>query len=345
MNVFITDNWNRFLSLFNPMIRDIYFTEEYVKLYENEIDKALCVVCESDGKVTLMPFLRRNIDGYYDFETAYGYGGPIFNDTSDGWINESLGAINDCFVRNGYICGFVRFHPLLGNAGLCREHIDVVYDRKTIFVDTRASLDDIWSSQITSKNRNMIRKAEKNGLEFRVDDSFTSMSSFKLLYEKTMKRLEVGEFFFFRDSYYKEFMDAFGNNGFIGVVSRDERIIGAALFMFQGPYGHYHLAGSDTNYSSFGINNFLLWNTIKIMKELGVSSFHLGGGTDGMPDNSLYRFKKSFSNHENDFYIGKWIFNHEIYEKKCLDWETKNPDMVPIYGNRLLKYRYSKETV
>lgn len=322
-------------------MRDIYFTEEYVKLYENEVDHAFCIICESDRRIALLPFLRRCIGDYFDFETAYGYGGPIFSDNSKEWVTASLVAMEDFFSRNRYLCGFIRFHPLINNADNCKEIIDVIYDRKTISVNLEDSEENIWNNQITSKNRNMIRKAEKNELEFRCEYEYASINSFKELYNNTMMRLNAEGFYFFDAAYYDSFIRNINQNGFLGVVSLQGKIVGAALFMMYDHYGHYHLAGSDRNYSSLGINNILLWNTIKTMKQLGVTCFHLGGGTSSSVEDSLYKFKKSFSSNDNDFYIGKWIFNAKEYQKVCEDWETANPDLISVWGNRLLKYRYT----
>ena len=110
--------------------------------------------------------------------------------------------------------------------------------------------------------------------------------------------------------------------------------------MYSELYGHYHLEGSDKTYSGFGANNYLLWRAACEMHDLGVQKFHLGGGTSSFPDDSLYKFKKTFSRNEERFYIGKEIFSMDGYSSICQEWEKKNRDKISIYGNRLLKYRY-----
>ncbi len=343
MNVTISEGWNRYLDLFKPDQTDIYYTEEYVRLYETAADTALSVVCTEGDRVTLMPFLRRKIGAFYDFETAYGYGGPISNTDSEEWTGRSLDAIRDHMGANGYLCGFMRFHPLIGNAAMCRDKINVLYDRKTVCIDLTPSEEDIWAHQITSKNRNMIRKAEKSGLLFRAEYDYSSMDEFVGLYNSTMERLKAESFYFFDDKYFETYINNLSGKGFLGTVTLDNKIIGAALFMMHGEYGHYHLAGSNRDYSSLGINNFLLWNTAVEMKKHGISAFHLGGGTTSDPDDPLLKFKHSFSGNEKDFCIGKWIFNEEAYRDICAKWENEHPGLKPVFGNRLLKYRYTEE--
>lgn len=343
MNVTIYESWDRFLEHFPAERTDIYYTEEYVRLYETDKDTALCVICTEDDSVTLMPFLRRKIGAFYDFETAYGYGGPISNNDSEEWISKSLDAIKDHLGASGYLCGFMRFHPLIGNAGMCRDKINVLYDRKTVCIDLTPSEDDIWAHQITSKNRNMIRKAEKSGLLFRAEYDYSSMDEFVGLYNSTMERLKAESFYYFDRRYFDTYTNKLTGRGFLGTVSLDDKIIGAALFMTQGEYGHYHLAGSNREYSSLGINNMLLWNAAVEMKKKGITSFHLGGGTTSDPEDPLFKFKRSFSGNEKDFCIGKWIFNEEAYRDVCSKWENEHPDLEPVFGNRLLKYRYTRD--
>ena len=47
----------------------------------------------------------------------------------------------------------------------------------------------------------------------------------------------------------------------------------------------------------------------------GCTTFHLGGGVGGDPEDSLFKFKKSFNrNSESKFYIGKKIFDKKVYD-------------------------------
>jgi len=124
------------------------------------------------------------------------------------------------------------------------------------------------------------------------------------------------------------------------LVLHQREIISAALFFKYGIFGHYHLAGRREKYQTLSPNNFLIYNTALYLKKMGVKFFHLGGGIDSNPDNSLYRFKKRFSGCEYPFYIGKMVFDEEAYKRACNRWEEKFPDKKEKYKNFLLKYRY-----
>lgn len=340
MRLLMTQNWNSYLEKFDRTHKDIYFYEEYVKLYEKDGGKAFCVICHEDDAVLLMPFIRKPVGEYFDFETAYGYGGLLSNVDDLEWIGRAMKAMQDFLIQERFVCGFIRFHPLLNNARLCKDSFEVLFDRNTVVIDTEKREEEIWTDQIVSKCRNMIRKAEKNGLIYKAERDFESLDEFIQIYNATMKRLNAEEFYFFDISYYKKFVEVFKNNSFLGTVRKDGKLICAALFIYSGEYGHYHLEGSDHAYSGLGANNFLLWKTAAEFHSMGVRKFHLGGGYDAAPDNSLLKFKKSFSNNLKEFYIGKMILNQAVYDEFKREWAKENPEKVEQYGKRLLCYRY-----
>lgn len=340
MNIYLTQTWNELLYKFEENQKDIYFHEEYVKLYEDEKSSAFCVVCEEGYSTLLLPFLRREIDGYYDFETAYGYGGPISNSKDAVWIHNAIDAIKKFLIDQKYICGFIRFHPLLENQKLCVNCFDVFLDRSTVIIDTKMSSDEIWTKQICSKNRNMIRKAEKNGLVYKAEYDFQSIDEFINLYNATMTRLNADKFYLFSKNYYKEFCNHLANHAFLGTIRKDNKLVCGALFMFSKEYGHYHLEGSSHDYSHLGANNLLLWKTALELHNLNVKEFHLGGGSDSSENNSLLKFKKAFSHQLGTFYVGKIIFNEIKYNEIKYNWMKQNPERAKQYEKLLLCYRY-----
>ncbi len=340
MHVEITDCWDKWLNGFAEEKKDIYFREAYVKRYSSDGATPLCIICREKDKTLIMPFLRKSIGDFYDFETAYGYGGPISNTDDNGWIRDALNETAEHFTSNRYLCGFIRFHPFLHNAELCAESMKVLFDRNTVYIDTEKTEEQIWMGQISSKNRNMIRKAEKNGLVYSTEWEFESLDEFVCLYNNTMRRLNAESFYYFDNEYYKGMASECHNQMFLGTVRKDGRMICGALFLLDGIYGHYHLEGSDHDFSALGANNLLLWCAAKEMHKRGVKKFHLGGGYDQSLDNSLLKFKKAFSPYQEKFYIGKWIFNQNEYDRICSQWEKDNPDKIQAFGNRLLKYRY-----
>lgn len=344
MQIDIVTHWNEFFDLFAPEMKDVYFTEEYVKLYESESERAECFVCREGDKVLLFPFLARAFEyggkQYKDFETAYGYGGPVYNCDDKEFVSRALEALVSFCNENNYVAGFIRFHPLFQNQERFEAIGRVIADRKTVAIDLNQTMDDVWKNEIHSKNRNVIRKAEKAGCTFIVDDKYEHLREFINLYDSTMDKLSADGFYYFDDAYYENLKRGI-TDSFLGCVQNAEgQIISAAIFMHSGPYGHYHLSGSDKSQLAISPNNFMLWNAAIELQKRGVKRFHLGGGTNGDEENSLFQFKHKFSKDTCQFCIGKLIFNQEIYEAICADWEAKNPDKVEHYRHHLLRYKY-----
>lgn len=338
-----TEHWNKYLEMIPAHYQDLYFREEYVKLYETESEKACCFVYQEDESIMLFPFLRRAFEFkgniYFDFETAYGYGGPISNDHSDAFITAALNAMSVKALEENYVCGFVRFHPLLEN-WKCFETVGcLVKDRRTIAIDLTGGIEKTWMNEIHTKNRNVIKKGEKNGLEFIIDNKFSYLKEFEELYNSTMDKLEADSFYYFESKYYEQLKKTIQNR-FLGIVKHNGKVIAGAIFFYQLPYGHYHLAGSDKSALKLSPNNYLLWEAAKELTKRGVKYFHLGGGTDGSEDNSLYQYKRKFSKHEYQFNLGKMIFNPSLYDDICADWAVANPSKTEKMKNILLKYKY-----
>lgn len=343
MEEFITDKWNDLLACFPADSKDVYFDESYIKLYEDSLNKGLCYVYRENEAILLFPFLRRsfnfNKNVYYDFETAYGYGGPITNNWQPAFTQRALISLEHFFAREGYVAGFVRFHPLLNNQSFFQEDSSIIRDRQTVAMNLEMDEADIWMKEIHTKNRNVIKKGIKNGLSFVVDEKHQYLDEFIKLYNSTMQKLSADEFYFFSDDYYKSLIRSLKNN-FLGVVLCDGKVISGALFFYSEDYGHYHLSGSDVNYLPLCPNNYMLYEAALELKKRGVRKFHLGGGTTADANDSLFCFKQRFSKNYYWFSIGKLIFNKPVYDSLCRDWGEKHPERQTKYRCFLLKYKY-----
>ncbi len=339
----LLNSWNYYLDKLPSFQKDVYYREEYIRLYETTSEKAVCFFYGEGDDFLLFPYLLRefNIQGvyYYDFETPYGYGGPIASNLNDDFISRALRSFYTYGVKNNYIAGFVRFHPLLENINGFSQIGEILLDRKTIAIDLHLDLDHIWQNEIHTKNRNVIKKGLKNGLTFIADYNYSYLDVFINLYKNTMSRLHADVFYYFDDGYFRNIKKNI-ENSFLGLVLFKERVLASAIFFYSDIYGHYHLSGSDKDTLNFSPNNFMLWEAAKEMKKHGVQKFHLGGGTDSDEHNSLYEFKKKFSKSEYSFYIGKIIFNPSLYEELCIEWQKKNPEKLIAYSHHLLKYKY-----
>ncbi|SMC23227.1 Acetyltransferase (GNAT) domain-containing protein [Clostridium acidisoli DSM 12555] len=330
--------WDLYLNKLPIHIQDIYYTCEYYKMYELNGDGIgkLFVYYDNDGKIALYPFMLNEIKGYdledkyYDIETAYGYGGPIVNCHDKKFIESFENCFVDYCKENNIVAEFIRFHPLIRNENIFDKSIEILHNRITVCLDLSKGKDRIWNEDIKSKNRNMIRKAKKNGLFVQESKDF---ETFKKIYNSTMNKVDADGYYYFDDRYYEEIQK--NNNYILLNVKKDDLVIASAIFMGYGEYFHYHLAGSLKEYLKFAPNNLLLWEAIKYGQAKGYKKMHFGGGLTNSTEDNLFKFKSSFSREYTDFYIGKRIHNRKVYEYLINKWEEKNNQKARI----LLQYR------
>lgn len=142
---------------------DVYYLSGYVKAFQIHGDgEPQLLFYEEDGLKAIYVYMRRKttIVGVYDSITPYGYGGVLFEgDMSFAKLHAFWEAYTKKMNELNIVDNFVRYHPVLANAIPMKEVSTVIDLGKTVALDL-SSLDVIWEN-IASKNRNMIRKAEK----------------------------------------------------------------------------------------------------------------------------------------------------------------------------------------
>ena len=337
--------WRDYLERLSPERRDVYFTPEYYSLYQNYGDgEACCFIFEKDGDLVLYPFLKNPITSlgyeldkeYYDIQGAYGYNGIISLTEDPEFIAAFWEAFDSYCQENNIIAEFTRFHPLLNNQRLASPQMKTFFSRHTVSLDLSLSEDDIWMKQISSKNRNMIRKAEKENVTIVESDDY---DTFKRLYDRTMTNLHAEGFYFFPQAYYDEYKQTFKGKSMLCLAMYEGKPIAGSMFMFSENYAHYHLSGRDREYSRYAANNLILWYAIRKAKERGCKWFHFGGGTTGEEDDSLLKFKKEFSKTEMEFWIGKRVHNKQIYNEVVRQWKEMFPEKYENNKVKLLGYR------
>lgn len=335
--------WRRYVELLSSSKRDLYFTPEYYSLYQNYGDgMARCFVFEQDGEVVLYPFLINPITPlgykldkeYYDIQGAYGYNGIITSSEDADFIAAFWTTFDAYCQENDIVAEFTRFHPLLNNQRLASPKMKTFFSRHTVALDLTD--DDIWMHQISSKNRNMIRKAEKEGVTIVETDDY---ETFRRLYDGTMTDLHAEDFYFFPKSYYDEYKQTFKGESMLCLAMLDGKAIAGSMFMFSDDYAHYHLSARDREYSRYAANNLILWYAIQKAKERGCKWFHFGGGTTGNDDDSLLKFKKEFSKTLCEFWIGKRVHNQVVYAQIVEQWNSNHPESYEKNKVKLLGYR------
>jgi hypothetical protein len=329
--------WLSYLNKLPSAVRDIYYTPEYYKLYEdNGGGTALCFIFEEGQNIAMYPFLLNEVpfvDNAFDIEGCYGYNGVIFNNESEDFKNAFYTAFDEYCKNKNIIAEFTRFNSITRNHLFSNNNLEILYDRNTVLLGLEKSSENIWQEDFSSKNRNMIRKAVKAGVVIKRARTQKAFKAFSELYSSTMTDLDAADFYFFKESYFVQILETI-EGAWVYQAILDDILIGAILVFEYGDFAHYHLSARDRSYSKLASNNLLLFEAIKGAQENGCRWFHFGGGNGGEQD-SLYKFKLNFSKRTQEFYIGKKVHNPTVYNEVIRLWEEKNP----VPSNKILRYR------
>ena len=296
---------------------DVYYLSGYVKAFQIHGDGyPQLLYYEADGLKAIYVFMKREtaIDGYFDSVTPYGYGGVLFEgDVSEDNLRVFWNAYVGMMKEIGVVDNFVRYHPLLANAHIMKCVSNVTDLGKTVAIDI-SSPEVIWKN-LTSKNRNMIRKAEKNGIEIRHGKDFALFNDFMRIYNATMEKDHAEDYYFFGNAFYESIYNDLHDNYEMFYAVLNGEIIAMSIILYANNRMHYHLSGSVYEYRCLAPTNLLLYKAALWGCERGFKVFHLGGGVASEEDN-LFKFKAAFNRQSDCRYsIGKEIYDQNKYDE------------------------------
>ena len=340
------DKWNRIVKSFNQY--DVYYLNEYVSAfrYTNDGTPLLIYYCGENMRLCyavqqsdvaectkLSGLLKRGM--YYDWSTPYGYGGPLTDNFDKKEISDFFSLLNDYCKSNYIVAQFIRFHPLLQNQKIFEGFCDIRKLKNTVYIDT-SGRDNIFTN-MDSKNRNMVNKAQKNGIEIVIDDSKNAKLAFVEMYIRTMRRNNASEYYYFSQMFFDDMFSKLADYLTLFCAMFEEKMICSAIIMNCNHSLHYHLSASEREYMHLAPNNLLLYTAACWGAENGYTRFHLGGGV-GIED-GLLSFKKTFNKKGLiDFYIGRNVFCEEIFRKLIYIRTATDLDFNPN-NNYLIQYR------
>ena len=333
----VAEQWDACVRSFAEW--DVYFLSGYVKAFHIHGDgDPFLLYYEENGLRAIYVYMRREtaLPGVYDSVTPYGYGGVLFEGEA---TQENRKAFWDAYVQKMHeesiVDNFVRYHPVLKNAEPMKAVSNVIDLGKTIAFDL-TSPNVIWEN-IISKNRNMIRKAEKNGIEILHGKDLELFKAFRRIYNATMDKDNAEEYYYFEDIFYESIHNDLHDNYEMFYAVLNDEIIAMSIMLFGNKQMHYHLSGSMIEYRNLAPSNLLLYQAALWGCEQGYKTFHLGGGVGSGEDN-LYKFKAAFNrNSDYQFSIGKEIFDQGKYDElvaerakrdKCFDTDSS---FFPLY--------------
>lgn len=302
---------------------DVYYLPEYGRLCET-MEEGKCETFEhlsSAGHIVNVFIIRPvpwivNGEQYYDIVTPYGYGGPIVLDSSDRntLLREYAEAFQKYCEEKRIVSEFIRFHPIFQNYQDVDDSYEVLYSRHTVGTNLKDYDDPVQKEFAKSLRRDNRRAAEK-GVTVSLHPAPEDLSVFRKLYEMTMDRNHADAMYYFGDEYYRILETELRPFVLELQMHYESEIIASEVYFTAGDILHAHLLGSHAKMLELEAGGLLEAAAARWGKEHGYRYIHHGGGRSSDPEDALYRYKKKFGkNTEFDFYIGKKIWNREVYD-------------------------------
>jgi hypothetical protein len=341
------DEWKNYLCKLPLDQQDIYYTPEYYELYESLGDgKAKCFIYQKGNHIALYPFLINSVNAfgynldkeYFDIQGAYGYNGVVANSYDRDFINEFYNEFDFFCEKENIIAQFTRFHPLLKNVTFSEDHLNVLFDRSTVYIDLYKPYEKLFREFQTTTRKQIKRAIKRYNIDVqRFENDISILSDFLNIYTESMKRKNAVPYLFFSKDYFKSLLNIQGCHCFFAFY--ESKPIAVIVAFFNKKYVHGHLGGILEKYLSMAPFSLLYNEMIQFGQERSCNYLHVGGGATNKPDDALLNYKTNFSHTLGKFFIGKKIHNPEIYKEVVNQWKLRNFEIKDQYNNYLLKYR------
>ena len=350
----INDNeWDNCVESFKKT--DIYYDRSYYKalekylgvkivlLYYENGDAKICEVVQINDISKFEP-LSQHIKPHtwFDLETPYGYGGPLTENADEIELNNYFELKQEWAKQHNIVSEFIRYNPLEQNQVYTNNNLIQINAKSTIYINLESEQQILHD--MDSKNRNMVRKAIKNGVVVKMaDESNISeiITKFKQLYKSTMDRNNASDFYYFNDEYFNNFFKDMHGKYKIFYAEYNGEIVATSIFIFNNTNIHYYLSGANREFLNLAPNNLLLFEVAKWGAENGFEKFHLGGGVQN--NDALFGFKKQFNTKgELPFYIGRQIYNQQQFQN-LIQVRADNEKGFDLNKKFLIKYRQEVE--
>ena len=138
-----------------------------------------------------------------------------------------------------------------------------------------------------SKLRSQIRKAEKNGVQFRWTGA-EGVADFYQVYSRNMRDLGSPPH---SKAWFRSIMATYGNKARIGLTEYEGKCIGAGLILSARQLTVIPWASTLREYNRLSPNMLLYWNFLQYSADNGFTTFDFGRSTEG---EGTFRFKKQW---------------------------------------------------
>lgn len=344
----ITDReeWNSFMKLIGHF--DFYFTYYYHLLSKKGGEELILLAYREIDALIALPLLIRDIEGtsYKDATSVYGYAGPLcmtVNKDPAVFDNSRFKAeLQRFLLDNKIVSVFSRLHPYVHyQANLLKDIGCIESPGCVVNIDLTLPI-DCQKQNYNNRLKTYVNKARRV-YDIVEGNEEAQIEEFIEMYYENMRRVDADLYYFFNRRYFYQLMISSYFKVKLLLCSRKDtgELIGGAMFIKTGNIVQYHLSGCKEEYLHLNPIKLLIDEMRILATADNYTYFNLGGGL-GVREDSLFRFKASFSKNIKPAGFWKYIVNQEVYDN--LVAQSKNghtheehgeTDFFPAYRQKI----------
>ncbi len=300
---------------------DYYHLAGYHRLAERGGEgRARLLVLERRSDHIALPLLLRPVPGHeeaMDATSVYGYAGPVASRPKPpaALVAAFQEAVSDYLGQHGVVALFARLHPLIPQQEIVAGLGECPRIGATASIDLTLA-EEARRRGYRANHRRDIRRLERLGVRCIHDEHWAHFDAFHRLYEQTLDRLGAADEYYFPASKLRALGRVRGGGAeLFACLDRDEVVCAGIALRCRRTVG-YHLSGTAERFVGQAPLKLLLDAIASWGAARGARRLHLGGGVGGHRD-SLFHFKRGFSDRVHDFRVWRWIVAGAAYERLC----------------------------
>lgn len=328
------EEWDSYVN--KSLLHDVFHSWTYHSL--NTEGEPLLFVYQEDDIFIALPVVKRKIDGadFYDMTSVYGYCGPIANvNISEISRNTSANfktTFKNFMTEERAVCIFSRLHPFINQRYLL-EHIGgIVENGTTLYMDLSSSIED-QRNRYDKRLSRQVRQLRNKGYLIKEAVDINEIRAFVDIYHKNMDRLNATPHYYFDEKYFTSILNLEGFDNKLLLIYDGATLICGAVVLLSDTIIRNHLSATAPDYLNESPSKLLTDEISVVGRTLGKKIFHLGGGVGGRED-SLFEFKKRFSDLQVKDHVWRYINDPVAYdtivEKAGADIDTQS-SYFPLY--------------
>nr|WP_299341988.1 NeuD/PglB/VioB family sugar acetyltransferase [Allomuricauda sp.] len=328
------EKWDGLLS--DVETYDFYHTYDYHWLSKNPEEKPVLLKYQKKKILIGIPLLIREIEGtpFFDATSVYGYAGPISkNIPKDFDNNDLLNCLNSYFESNNIVTVFSRLNPFVPNQeNILENYGEIAHQGKVVNIDLTLS-PELLRQGYQRRLKGHINKARREcNVRRALDD--VDFQKFIDVYYENMDRVKARKYYYFSKQYFHKITNSsdFETVVLLAEEKSSGKVIAGSMFIKSNNIVQYHLSGSKEEYLNLNPIKLLIDEMRLLAQEENFDYMNLGGGLRGQDNDSLFRFKSSFSNDHKDFNLWKLVVNPNLYDKLISDKNMESEEsFFPLY--------------